>query len=421
MQFAPKASNVTPTTKEPLLSPLFAVPMLPSPPKEDDAEPEAAPVPRRRAAGTGQPERLPTVPDERAQDDWLREHAGRIEDELRAAVASEPHLSQLAATLFDTFHALAERDRPDRDARRSLAMRVLSLEEQNRGLRRAQELLLEEIGQAMNETSRLQQDVDQAREIQRAFVDPQRTAAPGLEVVIACRPAKETSGDCVHLSRTARNELAIFVGDATGHGYGPGLLSAAMTGALASMHLGAGRLDPERPEAVRANIGRSPSGVLALLDRVVAELGAGACAMAGMYALLDSERGELRFASAGHCPPILVPATRQGKQEMPRVLPATGPLLGASPNGLVSRRERTAVLAPGDLLALHTDGVIDCRDENQRALGRRRLAGWLDELRDESLEVLRQELLARIEQYSAAAGDRDDLTLVLIRLGHASE
>ncbi|MET8545914.1 PP2C family protein-serine/threonine phosphatase, partial [Kitasatospora sp. NPDC004799] len=71
--------------------------------------------------------------------------------------------------------------------------------------------------------------------------------------------------------------------------------------------------------------------------------------------LLDPVSGELRWARAGHLPPIRLGP--DGAQVLP--LPH-GVLLGALDDA--EYEERTARLDPGDVLLLYTDGLVERRD-----------------------------------------------------------
>jgi sigma-B regulation protein RsbU (phosphoserine phosphatase) len=126
------------------------------------------------------------------------------------------------------------------------------------------------------------------------------------------------------------------------------------------------------------------------------------------YAELDPGRGRLRYVNAGHVPPFLVRA--DGACER---LGCGGPVLGLIEE--VSYEVGDAALAPGDLVAMVTDGVTEalspdeCEFADERALEalRASLAG--------SAEATVDALVAGVSAWTGAAGCSDDLTVLVLK------
>src|SRR5205807_8805672 len=97
--------------------------------------------------------------------------------------------------------------------------------------------------------------------------------------------------------------------------------------------------------------GHGPGHTLELVDRFVHSLGDGAMATA-VYATLDTTTGTLRFASAGHLPPIVFGG---GEARVVEVPPA--PPLGAFPYGPCP--EHGLILERGETIVLYTDGLVE--------------------------------------------------------------
>jgi ketosteroid isomerase-like protein len=156
--------------------------------------------------------------------------------------------------------------------------------------------------------------------------------------------------------------------------------------------------------AVRAYAldGHGPSGILDRLATFSAQLRLTELATVGI-ARIDPSSGELRYASAGHPPPIAV--LPDGSAEL--LWEATGPPIGAAGE----HPERQAELEPGSMLVMFTDGLFE---ERRRSL-------------DVTLEELRQ-AVAGAPPSAAALRDRlaerpiadqpsgDDVALIVCRL-----
>jgi PAS domain S-box-containing protein len=188
---------------------------------------------------------------------------------------------------------------------------------------------------------RQQERIDRQRRIveafQQAFVPQQLPAIDGLVIDAAYFPADEESrvgGDWYDALEFDDGEVILTVGDVTGHGLPAALSMAKVRQAI----LGA---------ALEA---RDPADVLARADRVFSLLGGDVIASA-VVAFVDRRSRTLRYALAGHPPPIVA------RLHEARFLPFGGTPLGTGLPGQLHTAE--VVLAPDELLVLYTDGLIE--------------------------------------------------------------
>jgi serine phosphatase RsbU (regulator of sigma subunit)/PAS domain-containing protein len=167
-------------------------------------------------------------------------------------------------------------------------------------------------------------------------------AAAGLDVAARYRPAGPAylvSGDWYDTVLLPSRQVLLVVGDIAGHGID------AVTGMVALRNCLRGL----------AITGAGPASLLSWLNRVACHLTDGiiGTAVCGLY---DPGDRTLRWALAGHLPPVLV---RDGQaSELPS---GQGLLLGADPDA--EYEEVTTSLQPGDALLLFTDGLIERRDQ----------------------------------------------------------
>jgi serine phosphatase RsbU (regulator of sigma subunit) len=183
-----------------------------------------------------------------------------------------------------------------------------------------------------------------ALRLQRAITP--RTAVPvptpGLDVAARYRPAGPgslVSGDWYDTVPLPDGQIFLAVGDIAGHGID------AVTGMVALRNCLRGL----------AITGAGPADLLDWLNKIAFHLTDGIIGTA-VCGLFDPRTRSLRWARAGHLPPVLV---RDGAaQTLP--LPE-GVLLGADPEARFT--EETLPLRPGDALVLFTDGLIERHDE----------------------------------------------------------
>jgi serine phosphatase RsbU (regulator of sigma subunit) len=166
--------------------------------------------------------------------------------------------------------------------------------------------------------------------------------AAGIDVAARYRPAREehlVGGDWYDVVLLPAGSVLLVVGDVAGHGIGAVTGMVALRNALRGL----------------AVTGAGPAQLLAWLNVVALHLaGVMATAICAIYA---PEARSLRWARAGHLPPLLV---RDGIARA--VSPPRGPLLGASP--AATYEEATLALGCGDALLLFTDGLIERRGES---------------------------------------------------------
>jgi sigma-B regulation protein RsbU (phosphoserine phosphatase) len=81
----------------------------------------------------------------------------------------------------------------------------------------------------------------------------------------------------------------------------------------------------------------------------------------------------------------------------------------------LSLARETVALAPGDLLVLYTDGVIDALNEAEEDFGQDRLEALLFGRRHLAAQEVVDALLAAIHAHTGQAPLFDDVTVVVLR------
>jgi phosphoserine phosphatase RsbU/P len=185
-----------------------------------------------------------------------------------------------------------------------------------------------------------------AQQLQRSLLSGTLPAAPALEVEVAYRPGVsglEVGGDWYDAFWLDQDEtVGLVVGDVVGRG----LEAASSMGQLRS--------------AVRAlaSTGLAPGALLDAMDRYSRRHGVGRMATV-VYAQLSLSSGCLRFACAGHPPPvILAPGQEPRFAWEGRSLPLDAYMADAN------RAEAAVSLEPGATVLLYTDGLIERRSRS---------------------------------------------------------
>jgi sigma-B regulation protein RsbU (phosphoserine phosphatase) len=125
--------------------------------------------------------------------------------------------------------------------------------------------------------------------------------------------------------------------------------------------------------------------------------------------VLDLNTGRVRYASAGHNPPVLVRASG-GVELLPtRQEPVAGALEG------VVYTSDTLDLLPDDTLLLYTDGVTEAMDPRESLYGEQRLLDCSTALTGQDAKGLCQEIAADVHRFASGAEQSDDITLLALR------
>jgi serine phosphatase RsbU (regulator of sigma subunit)/anti-sigma regulatory factor (Ser/Thr protein kinase) len=197
----------------------------------------------------------------------------------------------------------------------------------------------------------------------------------------------DVGGDWYDVIDLGAGRAALVIGDVMGRG----VQAAAVMGQLRAAVRGYAQL--ELP----------PGQVLTLLDRLVDQLD-GNQLVTCLYGVYDPATQVFDVANAGHLAPVLVEPGRAARTL--RVPPA--PPLGS---GVPEYEDHHGLLAPGSVLALFTDGLVEVRDadlDDRLA----QLYGALGELADRPLEEIADEVLLRMGRARRAD---DDTALLLVR------
>lgn len=209
-----------------------------------------------------------------------------------------------------------------------------------------------QVSLVLAKAQRYELDVRTSHTLQANLLPPPPPAVAGLSTAVrylAATQGVEVGGDFYDVVVLPNGHVALAVGDVVGHD----LTAAATMGQLTSVYRA---LLVDRP---------SPS---ALIDRLQASwslLGLQRMATA-LFAELNPATGQLRVASAGHLPPLLL---TNGHAELLPVQPSR--LLGAPP-APAPALEWAGVVPAGSTLVLFTDGLVESRsadiDEGLAAL-----------------------------------------------------
>ncbi|GHE62020.1 hypothetical protein GCM10014715_14480 [Streptomyces spiralis] len=200
------------------------------------------------------------------------------------------------------------------------------------------------------EHARLYERLRQATEEFQRRLLPDLPGLPGLELQARYQPSTQApriGGDWYDLINLPDRVPCLMVGDVMGHGLEAATLMSQISNALRVI-----AYEEQEP----------PSRILHRLDEILHDLYGGPMATV-LVARLEAPAADgsrpLRWASAGHLPPLLATAEHQALYLHTE---SAGHPLGVDPG--LKRPDHELTLPPGSTLLLHTDGLVEQRDHS---------------------------------------------------------
>ncbi len=249
----------------------------------------------------------------------------------------------------------------------------------------------------------VEEQVELARRVQQTLLPSGPSVLSGMELAGECVPAGEVGGDFYDAFSTDSCRAALVLADVSGKGLPAALLASLIHGAV---RLGDWTVSAAQHERATRRLNRL------LLDRASGERYA-----TMFWCYYDPAGGALQYINAGHCPPLLVRA-RGGEVEVERLT------VGGTVVGLLAGaafEQGSVPVAPGDVLVVYSDGIVEARDDRDDEFGEPRLADLLRQSYAAGAEEIRRRILSAVREFMGGSALQDDLTFVVVRFGAAVE
>ncbi len=233
-----------------------------------------------------------------------------------------------------------------------------------------------------------------AREIQQRLFPTTAPKLSGFEIAGASFPAEATGGDYFDYLTLKDGDSAVVVGDVTGHGIGPAVLMAetrAFLRILARNRSDLGEILTRANGSLSDDISYERYVTLFLVK-------------------LNCPSRAFWYASAGHPPAYHFGADGGLKVKLKR----TGIPLGLSPEASYNASGQYS-MAPGDLLILLTDGVLEAVSAEDDFFGEQRFFNVVQENAHRPAQQILGALHQAVDRFCHGTAQLDDLTLVIIK------
>jgi phosphoserine phosphatase RsbU/P len=243
---------------------------------------------------------------------------------------------------------------------------------------------------------RLKHELEIGREVQQRLLPRLPICIDHLDCAAICQPALEVGGDYYNYWSLAGGQVAIAVGDVSGKGISAALLMASLQ---ASLHGLTQRGSMDLPD------------LCGELNRVVYDNTAPDRYSTLFVTRWDPAGQALTYVNAGQNAPILYRPKASPGDRITRLTK------GGMPIGLVpdaSFAQETIAFNPGDWLVCFSDGVSEAMNSCEELWGEDNMIAALEQSAGTTAAVLVGNLMRAALDFTGAAAQHDDMTIVAI-------
>jgi sigma-B regulation protein RsbU (phosphoserine phosphatase) len=192
--------------------------------------------------------------------------------------------------------------------------------------------------------------------------------------------------DFIHLDK---DRIGIVIGDVSGKGVPAALYMAKLGSDLRTLALTEDNAGAALQKLNDLLAERSRRGMFATL----------------LYIELDSRKGALTMANAGHLPLII----KKADGSLRRLAPAAGAPLGILPE--MKFEQESLFLDRGDTILLYTDGIIEAMNAREELYGYERFDALIQKS-PSAPEGLTSAIIEGVNKFTGLTPQHDDMTLV---------
>ena len=245
--------------------------------------------------------------------------------------------------------------------------------------------------------ARFDKDLEIAKQIQQSAlpsVFPPYPNRKDFSIYASMNAAKEVGGDFYDFYLVDENHLAFVIADVSGKGI-PGAMFMMTSKTLIKSF---------------AESGLPVHEVLTNVNTQLCQNNEAGMFVTAWMGILDLQTGLIKFANAGHNPPLV--KHKDGSYEFLKGK-VNFVLAGMD---MVKYKEQELQLQPGDEIYLYTDGVTEAHNSKNELFGEERLLESLNSTKGMTVESICKKVKDDVESFVCEAEQFDDITMLCVRL-----
>jgi sigma-B regulation protein RsbU (phosphoserine phosphatase) len=234
-----------------------------------------------------------------------------------------------------------------------------------------------------------------AQEVQQSLLPQHPPKEMRFDISGGSQYCDETGGDYydyIELPRLGSDVYAIAVGDVSGHGISSALLMASVRAYLRSRVMQSGSV-----AEIISDVNRLVSADTMETNQF----------MTLFFLVVEGQTGQLTWVRAGHDPAIVFSPDSDRFGE----LKGQGIPLGVEQDWQFE--ESTALIKPGQILVLTTDGIMEAHNQDGDMFGKDRIKEVIRRNAGLDADGIRRAMFTAVEDFRGKAPQEDDITLVV--------
>ena len=239
--------------------------------------------------------------------------------------------------------------------------------------------------------ARIDKELEYAKQIQLSALPTNFPSGEDYKIYAQMIAAKEVGGDFYDFYKLNENTVAFLVADVSGKGIPAAMFMMTAKTIIKDL----------------AESGLPVNEIFTKANQKLCENNESGMFVTAWMGILDIPSGKLKFANAGHNPPLLKRA--DGTFEY---LKTRAGFVLAGMEG-IKYRENEIILSNGDRLFLYTDGVPEATNVDNQLYGESRLIEFMNENASLSATDLLPKLKGNIDEFVGTAPQFDDITMLM--------
>jgi sigma-B regulation protein RsbU (phosphoserine phosphatase) len=262
--------------------------------------------------------------------------------------------------------------------------------------------VINEMNEGLKERDLMKRSLELAMEVQQNLLPKENPRIKGLDIAGKSIYCDETGGDYYDFIKVNGNRqanIAIVVGDVSGHGIPSALLMATARAFIRQ----------------RAYLPGGLSQVISDVNRqIVGDVEESGQFMTLFYMIVDQDSRCLEWVRAGHEPGIFYDPEKGLFED----LAGPGLVLGVNSewNYVTNRKEG---LKEGQIIVLGTDGIWEAQNPEGEMFGKEAICRIIRENADAEANALLDAIIDSLDHFRDGFNLQDDVTLIVVKIGKA--
>jgi sigma-B regulation protein RsbU (phosphoserine phosphatase) len=260
--------------------------------------------------------------------------------------------------------------------------------------------VINEMTEGLKERDLMKRSLELAMEVQQNLLPKENPRIKGLDIAGKSIYCDETGGDYydfIKLDESRHANIAIVVGDVSGHGIPSALLMATARAFIRQ----------------RAYLPGGLSQVISDVNRqITVDVEDSGQFMTLFYMIVDQDRRSLEWIRAGHDPGIFY----DPQKDLFEDLAGPGLALGIDSDYNYAS-DRMEGLEKGQIIVLGTDGIWEAQNQEGKMFGKKSICRLIRENADAEADVLIDVIIDSLDHFRDGFNLQDDVTLIVVKIG----